>query len=248
MAFFFLIVVLLRGKKFSFRWREGILIGIMLFVLEVSQTIGLSKTTAANTAFITSLGILLIPFLEWVLYKHKVRLFTFIALAIAFWGTHLLTGGIQNFNEGDIWMVIAAIGCLFYMVFLDHFEKEKKNDMTVLCFQQFLIAGVISLLASLVTKTPLGLQTPDGSWIPFIYLTIFFSVIPFLLLQWAEKYADEIKITFYSMLEPLIGGIAAWTIGAERATLPMVFGGMLIICALFISEYYNVRKRTIRTL
>ncbi len=126
LGFLFLGIVLFKGKKFSFRLREGILLGAMLFLLEAPQSIGLLRTTAANTAFITALGVLLIPFLERVLYKHKIRLVTLIALAIAFLGTHLLTGGIQNFNEGDIWVVVAALGALFYMVFSEHFEKEKK--------------------------------------------------------------------------------------------------------------------------
>ncbi len=218
--------------------------------MEASQNIGLSKTTAANTAFITSLGILLIPFLEWLIYKHKIKLVTFIALAIAFLGMHLLTGGIQYFNEGDIWIVIAAIGCLFYMVYSEHFEKEEKSDMAVLCAQQFLTVGFISLLASLILKAPLGLQTADGSWMPLIVLTFSFYFIPYILLQWAERYADEVKITFYSILEPLIGGAAAWTIGAEKATVSMVFGGALIIFALILSEFHrhgkNISKNSIR--
>ncbi len=245
-GFFFLGIVLFKSKKFLFRLREGILLGILLFFLQALQNIGLSKTTAANTAFITVLGVLLIPFLEWVLYKHKIKLATFIALIIAFLGIHLLTGGIQYFNEGDMWIVMAAIGCLFYMVYSEHFEKEKNSDMTVLCSQQFITVGAISFFASIVLKAPLGLQVPNGSWVPLIALTFFFTLMPYLLLQWAERYADEVKITFYSALEPLIGGIAAWTIGAEKATLPMVFGGLLIVCALFISEYYNLRKESFK--
>ena len=237
LGFLFLAIVLFKGKKFSFRLREGVLLGAMLFLLEAPQTIGLSQTTAANTAFITALGILLIPFLERALYGHKIKFVTLFALAIAFGGMHLLTGGIQHFNEGDMWVVVAAVGALFYMVFSEHFEKEKKSDMSVLCAQQFLAVGAISLLVAFISKAPLGLQTADGSWLPFIYLTVFFSVIPYILLQWAERYADEVKITFYSTLEPLVGGMAAWTIGAEIATPSMVFGGALIVLALMLSEY-----------
>lgn len=251
---FFLCIVLFRdrfdwftaNKKISFRLREGVLLGILLFFLEMPQTIGLSETTAANTAFITALGVLLIPFLERALYGHKIRLFTIAALAIAFWGTHLLTGGIQHFNEGDIWIVIAAIGCLFYMVYSDHFEKEKSSDMAVLCSQQFLTIGIISLFVAFISRAPLGLQTSDGSWTPLVVLTILFTFIPYLLLQWAERYADEIKITFYSILEPLIGGIAAWTIGAEKATPSMVFGGALIVLAIAFSEYHRSNKKLSR--
>ncbi|MBI4160458.1 MAG: EamA family transporter [Candidatus Yanofskybacteria bacterium] len=240
---FFLLIVFYQGKKFSFRLREGILLGVLLFFLEVPQMIGLSLTTAANTAFISVFGILLIPFLERVLYKHKIKLTTFIALITAFSGAYFLTGGIEHFSAGDIWVVIGAIGCLFYMVYSDNFEKEKKSDMAVLCSQQFIIVGAISLFVAIVSRAPLGLQIPDGSWMPFIALTFFFTLIPYLLLQWAERYADEVKITFYNALEPLVGGVAAWTIGAEKATPPMVFGGGLIILALVISEYHRSGSR-----
>lgn len=243
LGFLFLGIVLFKGKKFSFRLREGVLLGAMLFFLEAPQSIGLLQTTAANTAFITALGILLIPFLERALYGHKIKFITLLALAIAFWGTHLLTGGIQHFNEGDMWVVVAAIGALFYMVFSEHFEKEKKSDMSVLCAQQFLTVGTISLLIGFISKAPLGLQTADGSWLPFIYLTVFFSIIPYILLQWAERYADDVKITFYSTLEPLIGGAAAWTIGVEKATPSMILGGALIVFALMLSEFHRFGSR-----
>ncbi|KKW19212.1 MAG: Permease, partial [Parcubacteria group bacterium GW2011_GWA2_51_10] len=125
-GFVFLIVTLVRGHGITFRFREGFLLGILIFFLEVPQTIGLSQTTAANTAFITAIGMLFIPFLTYLLYRHPIHPSTWLALATAFVGIELLTGGIVSFNSGDLWVTLAAVGCLFYIVFTEHFEKEKK--------------------------------------------------------------------------------------------------------------------------
>lgn len=239
----FLLALRFQKKKFTFRLREGIILGIFLFLMEGPQMIGLSETTAANTAFITSLGILLIPFLEYLLYGHSVKRGTIVALLFALLGIHYLTGGVSSFSWGDMWVVVAALGCLFYMVVLDHYEKEKSSSLMVLCTQQFITVGVVSLAAAYLVSAPFGVVNAGSfdSWWPLIWLTVVFNLIPYLLLQWAEKYADEVQITFYSVLEPLIGGLAAWTIGAEFATPSMVAGGALIIVALVISEFVNRR-------
>ena len=232
----FSLIVWWRGHKLTFRLYEGVVLGFFLFLLEVPQMIGLSETTAANTAFITSLGILFIPFLEWLLYKHKIAIMTYAALFIAFLGVFLLTGGIAYFNRGDLWIALSAVGCLFYMVFSNHFEQEKKSGTLVLCTQQFLVTGTLALFVALILKIPLGLEVQGGSWLPLIVLTLSFTLIPYLLVQWAERSANEVEITFYSILEPVVGGLAAWTIGQEIPTLAMLLGGLLIVGALIISE------------
>lgn len=235
-----------RRLKLSFRLREGIILGVFLFFTEAPQMIGLSGTTAANTVFLQTLGILLIPILERLMYGRRIAIVTIVALVVALVGANLLTGGVTHFNQGDMWNVLSALGFLFYIVFLGHFEKEKKSGVLVLCTQQFLTCGILSLIAALVVNAPLGLQTTHASWTPLIVLTLLFTLVPYLLLQWAEKYASEVETTFYSILEPLIGGIAAWTIGAEIATPAMAFGGALIVAALILSEFHRVSFRTLR--
>lgn len=236
---FFYVLTLLRGKRIAFRFREGLLLGILIYFLEVPQTIGLSQTTAANTAFITAIGVLFIPFLTYLLYRHPIHVSTWVALPIAFVGVNLLTGGIREFNQGDLWVVLAAIGCLFYIVFTEHFEKERGADLFALCAQQFLVVGVVSLSTAVIAGSELGLRSADASWVPLIWLTVLFTLIPYLLLQFAERFADEVDTTFYGVLEPLVGGAAAWTIGAEAVTSAMLFGGILIVVALIISEYHR---------
>jgi drug/metabolite transporter (DMT)-like permease len=244
---FFVAVAAYQKKKLSFRLREGILLGVLLFLMEGPQMIGLSETTAANTAFITSVGILLIPILEWLIYKRDLKRATIFALVVALVGIHLLTGGVNNFNVGDVWIVLAAFGALFYMVYLDHFEKEKNSTMMVLCAQQFLTVGVVSLVIAYVSNAPFGYISGEGSLVPFFWLTLIFTLVPYLLLQWAERSADEVQVTFYSVLEPVVGGLAAWTIGPELATPGMMLGGGLIVFALLVTEFAN-RHHTLRHL
>ena len=226
-----------KGRKLLFRIREGILLGFFLMLLELPQMIGLSKTTAANTAFITAIGILFVPFLARIIYGHRIDKFTWLALVTAFLGVNLLTGGISSFNQGDLWISLSAFGALLYVVFSEHFEKEKHSDFISLCSQQFLAVGIISILVAFFADAHFGLKTPGASWMPLLWLTLIFTIVPYILLQSAEKYATESEITFYGVLEPLIGGLAAWTIGLETATPVMVLGGITIVLSLFISEF-----------
>lgn len=228
-------------ETWSFRLHEGVILGILMFCLQAPQMVGLSETSAANTAFITSFGILLIPLAERVLYRKMVTSHTWGALLVACLGLYYLTGGVIGFGRGDMWVFFAAIGCMLYMVYSDHCEKEKRSDFLVLCTQQSLTAGFLSLCVLAVFGVPLPI--PSSAIIfPIVFLAIPFFFVPFLLIQWAERYASEVEITFYSILEPVIGGLAAWTIGHESPTLAMIVGGVLVVGSLIISE---VRKFTV---
>ena len=241
--------ILAKGRSkqpLTFRLREGMILGVFLFFLEAPQMIGLSETSAANTAFITSLGILLIPLAEWVIYRRAVTLYTWLALLVAGFGLYYLTGGIGVMNRGDAWVILAALGCMLYMVYSDHYEKEERSDLFVLCTQQFLTVGLLALGMAFLTQVSI-VVIPSHLYMPLVYLTLFFTFVPYLLIQWAERYASEVEVTFYGILEPVIGGIAAWTIGRESPTLMMVIGGILVIGALIVSETRKVVLTPVRT-
>ena len=44
--------------------------------------------------------------------------------------------------------------------------------------------------------------------------------------------------TFIYALEPLFGGIFAWTLGGEPVTAWKIFGGFLVVTALIISQLH----------
>jgi len=50
---------------------HGIIIGLTLFFAYAFQTIGCKYTTAGKNAFLTTTYVILVPFVNWILYKKR---------------------------------------------------------------------------------------------------------------------------------------------------------------------------------
>ena len=74
----------------------GGLLGVFLFVSYFFQTYGLKYTTASKNAFITTLYVILVPFLHWFFNHKKPKRNNIIAACIAVVGLALLS------LEGDL--------------------------------------------------------------------------------------------------------------------------------------------------
>ncbi|MEG1575957.1 MAG: EamA family transporter, partial [Clostridium sp.] len=51
--------------------KYGSILGVMLFISYYFQTYGLKYTTASKNAFITTLYVIIVPFLHWLFNKVK---------------------------------------------------------------------------------------------------------------------------------------------------------------------------------
>ena len=79
-------------------WFYGAVLGSFLFVAFVTQTVGLQWTTPGKSGFITSLYIVMVPFLYWVV-AHRSPGWTQIGgagLAVAGLGLLSLRGGLGS--------------------------------------------------------------------------------------------------------------------------------------------------------
>ncbi len=93
-------------------WRWSLPLGILVTFGYVTQTVGMHTTSANNSAFITSLSVVLVPvllFLRGVRPEPKVA----VAVLVAVCGLMLMTRpDLGRLNEGDIW----TLGCLDLVV------------------------------------------------------------------------------------------------------------------------------------
>ncbi|MBQ7373216.1 MAG: DMT family transporter, partial [Clostridia bacterium] len=65
---------------------KGLILGFILFGAYSVQTIGLRYTSASKNAFLTSVYVVLVPFLSWLFLKKKPTLKNYVATALCFVG------------------------------------------------------------------------------------------------------------------------------------------------------------------
>lgn len=232
-----LIISWLRGhKNFFYRWKEGLLLGTLLCLVELPQTIGLGLTSSQNTVFISNSGLLLLPFLAYVMMHEKIYPRHLLALMLCFLGLYFVTGGIGQLGIGDLWLVFVMPMVPLYLVYAGKYERERKSDLVLLCAQQYIIVGVLSLV--FVTNFRAAFTMPPHAMVNFFLVTFLATFLPYFFVQWAEGKMLLVGATFIYALEPLFGGIFAWTLGGEPVTILKVFGGLLVVCALIISQLH----------
>lgn len=126
--------------------KRGILIGLTLFGGYFLQTWGLNLTSPARSAFLTSLYVILVPFLGFF-WREKPTIFVLLGSLFAVAGALLLArpeGG--GFGAGD-WITVGCAICFgFQIVFVQRLLRPGE-EMTLAAIQYIVVAIGAFLLA-----------------------------------------------------------------------------------------------------
>lgn len=234
----FLIYSVYKKKNIFYRIREGILLGSLITVMEISQMYGLHLSTAANTSFISNLGMLFIPYFGYIIYKHKVTLIDTLALLGAGIGMYFLVGGLDGLGFGDLFLLMSAFFMAFYFLMSERYEGESGVHLSVLCAQQFLTVSVLSGIYMFFSGY--DFVVPKDITSHFVILIIIFTALPYTLIQWSSKHSNEMMVSMYDgVVEPLVGGIVAWFIFFEATSIIQISGGLIMVISFAISAIYD---------
>lgn len=214
--------------------KEGLILGVFMWLMYVPQTAGLLYTKASNSGFITGMYIAFIPILSLILFKEKTSKRKIGALAISVTGLAILTGGLQEINLGDVLTLLTAMACAFHIILADKFMK-KSLDPFILSFQQFIFTAILSFVVTVAFGMPIGLKSSSIVWV-LLFLALFPTVSAFVIQLVAQKFTTPIKVAAIFSLEPVFSAIVAWTFGGETVTLNGAIGGSLIVAGMLASE------------
>jgi drug/metabolite transporter (DMT)-like permease len=227
-------VLLIAGKALFKDLKAGLILGFILWVLYVPQTIGLGITTASNSGFITGLFVAFVPVFSLVFLRKTPGAPKWIAVAISLTGLWILTGGVAGINAGDLLTIITAMACAAHLLYGDRCAKGG-IDPYVLNFQQFAVAGLLSVVAAAVFGRPFTVATQGTIWV-VVFLALFPTLSAFVIQLVAQKHTAAIKVSLIFTLEPAFAALFAWTVGGEAFAAHRAVGGSLIVAAIFLSE------------
>lgn len=219
--------------------RQGIGLGAILWLLYISQTIGLNFTSAANSGFITGLFVVFVPLFSLFLFRSPPSWIRWIAVGVAIAGLWLLTGRLQTFNRGDGLTLIAAATYALHILFADKWVQGEA-DPYALSFVQFMTVALLSL----VTVPLFGDSFAVGSnriAVVILALALFPTLSAFVIQLVAQKTTSPVKVALIFTMEPVFAALFSWTLGNERPVALQVVGGVLIVAAMVMAEI-PVRK------
>lgn len=224
----------LSGRKLFQNFSHGIVLGILLWLIYIPQTIGLEFTTASNSAFITGLFVAFVPLFSILMFRKMPSLLGLVGTAVSLSGLWILTGGLTDINQGDMITIICAMAYAAHILVTDRYVRLN-DDPYLLSFQQFLFIGVISLIIALLAGKPLTASSSQ-TYLVIIFLALFPTLSAFLIQVIAQRHTAPVKVSLIFAFEPVFAAVFAWTLGGEELIAHRAVGGILIFFAIVIAS------------
>ncbi len=218
------------GVKEKSLIKEAAILSALLFILYVTQTVGLGYTSASNSGFITGLFVLFVPIFLLLFFGRPPTRLQWAAAALAVAGLWVLTGGVSSVNRGDALTVLAAMTYAGHLLATDTFVRADA-DATLLAFHQFWMTGLLALVLAWGSGRPLAVRSGSAAGV-IAFLTLLPTLSAFYIQMQAQKVASPLKVSLIFSLEPLF----AWTLGGETFVPARAAGGLLIVAAMIIGE------------
>ena len=219
-------------------WMKGGVAGLLLFLGFVFQTVGQSKTTISNSAFLTATNVVFVPFIVWVITGRKPSNRIFFLALMTFAGVSILTvspSNMMNFNIGDIYVLICAVLFASHISYLG--RAVKNSNSKKITFIQIFIAAVLSLAGLGFTGLDVSADINFVAGVPSIlYLGLFSTCLCFFMQTSAQKIANPSKAGIILSTESLFGTMFSILMGMEPFTLKIAAGGLVIMFSVIMTE------------
>lgn len=229
-----LVLILIRPQLFKYLNKDlllrGSTAGIFLGLGYIAQTLGLERTGAAITGFITGLYVVLTPLLAWLVLKEKISRFVWLCIMVATVGLALLS--VRGFSVGIGEMLVLASAFFFAAHIIALSKWSSGRDVYAMTVVQLTMCALLSGIASI----PGGYSLPpdSGVWSVVIFTAVFATAIAFIVQTWSQAHMSATKVAVILTMEVVFAAIFAILFGGERLTLQSAIGGVLVVTSMYL--------------
>lgn len=221
-------------------WLYGAVLGVFLFVAFVTQTVGLQWTTPGKSGFITSLYIVMVPFLYWMVTSRSPGWTQIGGAVIATVGLGLLSfqGGL-GMSKGDLLTLLGALGFGAQIAATGFFAPRTRP--AVLAPTQIVAAAVLFVVVTPFVERvtwDFGWQ----AWAAIAWTALSGTVFGFLIQAWAQKSTTSTRAAVILGLEGLFAAAFGLLFGMDVLSWRFVVGAALILAGVIVIETLPGRR------
>jgi drug/metabolite transporter (DMT)-like permease len=211
----------------------GMAIGCVLAVGYLLQTWGLTHTTATNAGLITGLFVVLAPVADRILFGAVLRWTAWLAVAASLVGMCLLTGRVPtDFTLGDLLILGCAVAFAVHIALLSRFSP--RHDPRALTTAQMIGTAILFLVlwpAAGEVSLP-----PREIWFALALTGLAASTMAYGIQTSAQRHLSTARTAVILTTEPLFAAVFGIALAGERLGSPQIFGGVMILVAVVLSE------------
>lgn len=215
------------------------LAGLSLYAAAGFQQAGMAYTTASNAAFITSLSVVIVPFILWGVWHERPSLVLGVAVLMAILGGYLLsTSGTFRINPGDLLILIGSFFWATQVVVVG--KSQGQMDVLPFALGQYLVCGIFNVITGIFFERPSRANMVFV--LPAIVYTAVFSVaIGFTLQVIGQKHTPAADAALILSLESVFTAFFGWLILHESLHPVQVVGCGIILSAVILVQIINGR-------
>jgi drug/metabolite transporter (DMT)-like permease len=204
--------------------------GIFLSLGYIFQTLGLARTGAAITGFVTGLYVVFTPLLASFFLKERLTKVIWGCVALATVGLGLLS--IRGFSVGFGEMLVLASAFFFAAHIIALGKWSSGRDAYAMTVVQLAVCALMSGLASI----PEGYAAPPdyGVWAVVIFTAVICTAVAFVVQTWSQAHMTTSKVAVILTMEVVFAALFAVVFGGELLTLQATLGGLMVLIAMFV--------------
>jgi len=226
---FLVMAILVRRLPTRRELRVGLLVGAVLAMGYLTQTLGLNLISPGNAGLITGLLVLFTPFIDR-LFGVPLKRRTIVAVIVAVVGIGLVTGGPSAFGLGDLLVVVCAVFLALHIVLLSRWSAGLRA--APLAMVQM---GACALIFSAGGTWSLSMPSTDV-WIAIVITGVFASALAFYIQTWAQAHLDASRTALIIAMEPAWAVAAAVVLAGQRFGWLQAAGAALVLAAIVGNE------------
>lgn len=230
-----------RKQKISrTQWKWMLIAGTVLFFASTLQQVGIFYTKIANASFLTSLYIVIIPFILWIGFRERPHWIDALSIAMAITGAYLLsTAGIGlEIKLGDGLEILGAVFWGIHVVILGKFAS--RYEPISFASGHFIITGIINLLIGLFLE-----NTAQFFIQPLLLATLYRGLLAvgvgYTLQVWSQNHTPPTHTGLILSLEAVFAAIIAWIILGQTLLPIQILGCVIILLAVLFAQFKNAK-------
>jgi drug/metabolite transporter (DMT)-like permease len=216
-------------------FRQGVVLSLVLFGGFVFQTLGLRNTNPSYSAFITSLSVLLVQLLGFLIFHHRPRPQTIAGVVLATVGLFLLLAHLSQLTmgSGDFFTLLCAVLFGFHILFLGKFVSA--GDYRQLMLLQLAGTAILSSIAASVFEKPF-VHWNSGLAMSLVLTGFLATAFALYVQARAQRLTTANHAALIFSLEPFFAALFAFWILGQVLTMREWAGGILVLAGILVSE------------
>ena len=235
--------------------RSGIL-SVLIAGNMLMEKVGLKYISSSQASFMASLNIVFVPLILFFFKKKpsKDNLLGIIIIIIGILFSHggFFTNGEMVYFEGTdivgtLFMLGACILMSIYTIVATDFCKD--SDPLILSVLQIAFSAIIGFILWVIEDpmTFAHVEWSDRMLSSIFILAIFSKAYAYIMLMYAERYADALSVTVIASTEPIVTFALALLIPnaeghTESFSLGVAIGSVIIALGAFIAGSHFIER------